>query len=141
MVIVNGVVKKISLIQYFCLCSNGIIVVNLNDGDELIGVLIMYGDDDIMLFFDEGKVVCFNEKLCDLEIGEVKLDLEIGEEFYVLCLMGWIVIGVCGIKFQEGQKVVLLIVFKGDGVILIVIENGYGKCILLVDYLVKSCVI
>lgn len=97
MVMVNGMVKKIDLSLYFCLCLSGIIVVNLNEGDELIGVDIIYGDDDIMLFFDVGKVVCFNEKFCDSEIGEVKCDLEIGEEFLVFCFMGRIVIGVCGI--------------------------------------------
>lgn len=97
MVMVNGMVKKIDLSLYFCLCLSGIIVVNLNEGDEFIGVDIIYGDDDIMLFFDVGKVVWFNEKFCDSEIGEVKCDFEIGEELLVLCLMGCIVIGVCGI--------------------------------------------
>merc|ERR1712000_417655 len=61
----NGVVKKTSLTMYSRPRSSGIIAVNLNEGDELIGVAITHGDDDIMLFSDAGKVVRFNEKLRD----------------------------------------------------------------------------
>ena len=134
----NGVVKKTSLTQYSRPRSNGIIAVNLNDGDELIGVSITHGDDDIMLFSDEGKVVRFNEKLRDSETGEVKLDPETGEELYALRPMGRTATGVRGIKLQEGQKVVSLIVPKGDGAILTATENGYGKRTPLADYPAKS---
>ncbi|BBO27890.1 DNA gyrase subunit A [Alteromonas sp. I4] len=134
----NGVVKKTSLTQYSRPRSNGIIAVNLNDGDELIGVSITHGDDDIMLFSDEGKVVRFNEKLRDSETGEVKLDPETGEELYALRPMGRTATGVRGIKLQDGQKVVSLIVPKGDGAILTATENGYGKRTPLADYPAKS---
>ena len=134
----NGVVKKTSLTQYSRPRSNGIIAVNLNDGDELIGVSITHGDDDIMLFSDEGKVVRFNEKLRDSETGEVRLDPETGEELYALRPMGRTATGVRGIKLQEGQKVVSLIVPKGDGAILTATENGYGKRTPLADYPAKS---
>ncbi len=134
----NGVVKKTSLTQYSRPRSNGIIAVNLNDGDELIGVSITHGDDDIMLFSDEGKVVRFNEKLRDSETGEVKLDPETGEELYALRPMGRTATGVRGIKLQEGQKVVSLIVPKGDGAILTATENGFGKRTPLADYPAKS---
>lgn len=134
----NGLVKKTSLTQYSRPRSNGIIAVNLNDGDELIGVAITHGDDDIMLFSDEGKVVRFNEKLRDSETGEVKLDPETGEELYALRPMGRTATGVRGIKLQEGQKVVSLIVPNGDGAILTATENGYGKRTPLADYPAKS---
>lgn len=134
----NGVVKKTSLTQYSRPRSNGIIAVNLNDGDELIGVAITLGDDDIMLFSDEGKVVRFNEKLRDSETGEVKLDPETGEELFALRPMGRTATGVRGIKLQDGQKVVSLIVPRGDGAILTATENGYGKRTPLADYPAKS---
>ena len=91
-----------------------------------------------MLFSDEGKVVRFNEKLRDSETGEVKLDPETGEELYALRPMGRTATGVRGIKLQEGQKVVSLIVPKGDGAILTATENGYGKRTPLADYPAKS---
>ncbi len=57
----NGTVKKTSLTEYSRPRSNGIIAVNLNEGDQLIGVDITDGNSQIMLFSDDGKVVRFNE--------------------------------------------------------------------------------
>ncbi|MDY6929380.1 MAG: DNA topoisomerase (ATP-hydrolyzing) subunit A [Pseudomonadota bacterium] len=134
----NGVVKKTSLTMYSRPRSSGIIAVNLNDGDELIGVAITHGDDDIMLFSDAGKVVRFNEKLRDSETGAVKLDPETGEELLALRPMGRTATGVRGIKMPDGQKVVSLIVPRGDGAVLTATENGYGKRTPLEDYPAKS---
>ncbi|MBR9793040.1 MAG: DNA topoisomerase (ATP-hydrolyzing) subunit A [Gammaproteobacteria bacterium] len=134
----NGVVKKTSLTMYSRPRSSGIIAVNLNEGDELIGVAITHGDDDIMLFSDAGKVVRFNEKLRDSETGAVKLDPETGEELLALRPMGRTATGVRGIKMPDGQKVVSLIVPRGDGAVLTATENGYGKRTPLEDYPAKS---
>ncbi|MEC7691804.1 MAG: DNA topoisomerase (ATP-hydrolyzing) subunit A [Pseudomonadota bacterium] len=134
----NGTVKKTDLSLYSRPRSSGIIAVNLNEGDELIGVSITHGDDDIMLFSDEGKVVRFNEKLRDSETGEVKRDPVTGEELQALRPMGRTATGVRGIKLQEGQRVVSLIVPRGDGAILTATENGYGKRTPLEDYPAKS---
>ena len=79
-----------------------------------------------MLFSDAGKVVRFNEKLRDSETGEVKRDPETGEELLALRPMGRTATGVRGIRLQDGQKVVSLIVPKGDGPILTATENGFG---------------
>ncbi|GGF58101.1 DNA topoisomerase (ATP-hydrolyzing) subunit A [Alteromonas lipolytica] len=133
-----GVVKKTSLTMYSRPRSSGIIAVNLNEGDELIGVAITHGDDDIMLFSDAGKVVRFNEKLRDSETGAVKLDPETGEELLALRPMGRTATGVRGIKMPDDQKVVSLIVPRGDGAILTATENGYGKRTPLDDYPAKS---
>jgi DNA gyrase subunit A len=110
----------------------------LNEGDELIGVDITNGEDDIMLFSDEGKVVRFNEKARDSETGAVKRDPETGEEILAIRPMGRTATGVRGIKLQEGQRVVSLIVPRGEGAILTVTENGFGKRTPLVDYPAKS---
>ena len=134
----NGTVKKTDLSLYSRPRSSGIIAVNLNEGDELIGVDITHGDDDIMLFSDAGKVVRFNEKLRDSETGEVKRDPETGEELLALRPMGRTATGVRGIRLQDGQKVVSLIVPKGDGPILTATENGFGKRTPLEDYPAKS---
>jgi DNA gyrase subunit A len=58
----NGTVKKTELTQYSRPRANGIIAVNLNDGNELIGVDLTDGESEIMLFSDAGKVVRFSEE-------------------------------------------------------------------------------
>jgi len=134
----NGTVKKTSLTLYSRPRSNGIIAVNLNEGDELIGVDITNGEDDIMLFSDQGKVVRFNEKARDSETGEVKLDAETGEQILAIRPMGRTATGVRGIRLKDGQKVVSMIVPKGEGAVLTVTENGFGKRTPLADYPAKS---
>ncbi|QYJ99788.1 DNA gyrase subunit A [Shewanella psychrotolerans] len=134
----HGTVKKTALTAYSNPRSNGIIAVNLKDGDQLIGVDITDGNDDIMLFSNEGKVVRFNEKARSSETGEVKIDPETGEEVIALRAMGRTATGVRGIKLEDGQQVVSLIVPKGDGAILTVTENGYGKRTDLAEYPAKS---
>ena len=134
----NGTVKKTALSQYSRPRANGIIAVNLNDGDELIGVDITDGSSDIMLFSDAGKVVRFNEKARDSETGAVKLDPETGEEILALRPMGRTATGVRGIRLKDDQKVVSLIVPQGDGAILTATENGFGKRTPVEDYPAKS---
>ncbi|MCL1137246.1 DNA gyrase subunit A [Shewanella pneumatophori] len=134
----HGTVKKTALTAYSNPRANGIIAVNLKDGDQLIGVDITDGNDDIMLFSNEGKVVRFNEKARSSETGEVKIDPETGEEVIALRAMGRTATGVRGIKLEDGQTVVSLIVPKGEGAILTVTENGYGKRTELSEYPAKS---
>jgi DNA gyrase subunit A len=134
----NGTVKKTALTSYSRPRANGIIAVNLNDGDELIGVDITNGNDDIMLFSDAGKVVRFNEKQREAETGNIKLDPETGEELLALRPMGRTATGVRGIRLKDGQKVISLIVPKGDGAILTATENGFGKRTPVADYPAKS---
>lgn len=134
----HGTVKKTPLTAYSNPRANGIIAVNLKDGDQLIGVDITNGNDEIMLFSDAGKVVRFNEKVKDSETGEAKRDPETGDEVLALRPMGRTATGVRGIRLEDGQQVVSLIVPKNDGDILTVTENGYGKRTLLEEYPAKS---
>jgi DNA gyrase subunit A len=114
----NGTVKKTSLTDYSRPRANGIIAVNLNEGDELIGVDLTDGDSEVMLFSDAGKVVRFHEQ-------QVRS-------------MGRTATGVRGIKLQDEQRVVSLIVPRGDGEILTATVNGYGKRTPLEEYPAKS---
>jgi DNA gyrase subunit A len=134
----SGTVKKTPLKAYSNQRNGGIIALNLRDDDTLIGVDITNGENDIMLFSDEGKVVRFNEKQRDNETGEVKIDPETGEEIHALRAMGRTATGVRGIRLEGEQKVVSLIVPKNDGPILTVTENGYGKRTALEEYPAKS---
>ncbi|ATD06356.1 DNA gyrase subunit A [Pseudoalteromonas piscicida] len=134
----SGIVKKTPLTAYSRQRASGIIAINLNEGDSLIGANITTGENDIMLFTEHGKVVRFNEKQRDSETGEVKRDPETGEEMLALRPMGRTATGVRGIKMPDDVKVVSLIVPQSDGAILTVTENGYGKRTPLEEYPAKS---
>lgn len=114
----SGTVKKTSLKDFSRPRSAGIIAVNLNEGDELIGVDLTAGKNEVMLFSARGKVVRFAEN--------------------AVRPMGRTATGVRGIKLQADDKVVSLIVPRGEGDILTVTENGYGKRTEQSEYPTKS---
>lgn len=118
MVIFNGVVKCIELVKFVKLCSNGLIVVCLQEGEYLVNVVIIQGDEDVVLVVGNGKVVCFQE--------------------FKVWVMGCIVCGVCGMKVVEGEEVIVLMVLQEGGQMLVVFENGYGKCIDLSEFFIKG---
>ncbi|AHN24863.1 DNA gyrase subunit A [Gilliamella apicola] len=133
----QGTVKKTSLIEFSRPRTGGIIAINLRDDDELIGVDLTSNEtsetvddelnddviidetdndeevsqisntEDIMLFSANGKVVRF-------PANKVRS-------------MGRTATGVRGIKLEGDDKVVSLIVPRGDGAILTATQNGYGK--------------
>jgi len=114
----NGSVKKTELIHYSRPRANGIIAINLNDGNELIGVDLTDGSSEIMLFSDAGKVVRFAEE-------QVRP-------------MGRTATGVRGIRIADTERVVSLIIPNKEGDILTATENGFGKCTLVSEYPAKS---
>ncbi|RBW44502.1 DNA gyrase subunit A [Psychromonas sp. B3M02] len=139
----NGTVKKTALSAYSRPRSSGLIAINLTDDNELIGVALTDGTNEIMLFSDAGKVVRFKEaeesEVTDEE-GNVVLDENGNPEikFKGVRPMGRTATGVRGIKLNEGGKVVSLIVPNETGHILTTTENGYGKRTPLEDYSSKS---
>ncbi|XNM81444.1 DNA topoisomerase (ATP-hydrolyzing) subunit A [Escherichia coli] len=114
----NGTVKKTVLTEFNRLRTAGKVAIKLVDGDELIGVDLTSGEDEVMLFSAEGKVVRFKE-------SSVRA-------------MGCNTTGVRGIRLGEGDKVVSLIVPRGDGAILTATQNGYGKRTAVAEYPTKS---
>ena len=107
MVTKAGTVKKVPLSAFSRPRSNGIIAIDLNENDRLVGVDITDGTKDIMLFSDAGKVIRFDEKL--------------------IRPMGRTARGVRGIRLGADQSVISLVVAKPDGTILTATELGYGK--------------
>mgnify|MGYP000256443588 CR=1 FL=1 len=101
----------------------------------------MTGAPTIVKDQKSGKVMLIHGSSGD-EFGVVgKLfarDPETGEELLALRPMGRTATGVRGIRLQDGQKVVSLIVPKGDGPVLTATENGFGKRTPLEDYPAKS---
>jgi DNA gyrase subunit A len=102
-----GTVKKVPLDAFSRPRSNGIIAVDLDENDRLVGVDITDGSKDIMLFSDAGKVIRFDENL--------------------VRPMGRTARGVRGIRLGGDQSVISLVVARAEGTILTATEFGYGK--------------
>jgi DNA gyrase subunit A len=102
----KGIVKKTPLSDYSRPRANGIWAIDLPGDDELVNVSLTDGEQDIMLFSSSGKCIRFAE-------SDVRS-------------MGRVARGVIGIRIQDKQEVVSMLVV-GDGDILTVTENGFGK--------------
>jgi DNA gyrase subunit A len=110
----KGVVKKVSLEEFSRPRSSGIIAVDLDAGDCLIGVDLSNGSQDIMLFTDAGKVIRFSE-------DDVRTT-------------GRTARGVRGVKLKDDQSVVSLVVIADEGDILTTTERGFGKRTPVTEY-------
>ena len=111
----EGVVKKTSLSDYSRPRPSGIIAVDLDEGDRLIGVALTDGKHDVMLFSDEGKAVRFDE-------NDVRP-------------MGRGARGVRGMNIAKGGKVIALLVAENETQsVLTATENGYGKRTSIAEY-------
>jgi DNA gyrase subunit A len=104
-----GQVKKTDLMAYSNIRSSGLIAVNLQEDDELIGVRITNGQHEILLATREGMAIRFHED----QVRPMGRDTR----------------GVKGIDLREGDQVVGMAVVEkgGPGSVLIVSEKGYGK--------------
>lgn len=103
----NGTVKKSPLVDFARQRSTGLIAIELEGDNTLVGVAITDGTKDVMLFSSSGKVIRFAE-------SNVRA-------------MGRAARGVRGIKLKSGEKMISLIIPAAGGQILIASENGYGK--------------
>jgi len=111
----QGVVKKTSLSDFSRPRPSGIIAVDLDEGDRLMGVAITDGKHDVMLFSDEGKAVRFDE-------NDVRP-------------MGRGARGVRGMNLAKGGRVIAMLVAENEEQgVLTATENGYGKRTPIVEY-------
>ncbi len=110
-----GVVKKSALSDFSNPRKAGIIAVDLDDGDFLIGAALTDGQHDVMLFSDSGKAVRFDE-------NDVRP-------------MGRTARGVRGMNLEDGQQVIALLVAENEQQsVLTATENGYGKRTPITEY-------
>ena len=110
-----GVVKKSALSDFSNPRKAGIIAVDLDDGDFLIGAALTDGSHDVMLFSDAGKAVRFDE-------NDVRP-------------MGRTARGVRGMNLEEGQQVIALLVAENEHQsVLTATENGFGKRTPITEY-------
>ena len=114
----KGTVKKTSLMDFSRPRANGIIALDLDGDDRLVGVALTNGKSNVMLFSSSGKAIRFNEQ-------DVRP-------------MGRTARGVRGIRLGKGQKVIALIIVEQDGKILTATENGFGKRTLIDEFSVQG---
>ena len=142
----GGIVKKTALTEFSRPRSNGIIAVNLRDEDELIGVDITDGSNEIMLFSAQGRVVRFNENAVRpmsrqaTGVRGIKLALtnEISDEESAVEVEDVLEDNTDEALDLNIDKVVSLVVPKNEGEILTATQNGYGKRTKLAEYPTKS---
>ena len=110
-----GTVKKTPLKDFSNPRKAGIIAVDLDEGDFLIGAALTDGKHDVMLFSDAGKAVRFDE-------NDVRP-------------MGRTARGVRGMNLEEGQNVIALLVAENEQQsVLTATENGFGKRTPITEY-------
>ncbi len=103
----NGTVKKTELMAYANPRKAGIIAINIDDGDEVIGVRLTDGQQEVILSTRDGQAIRFKEE-------DVRP-------------MGRNAGGVRGITLEPGDSVVGVAVASPGGTLLAVAEHGYGK--------------
>ncbi|MCL4471837.1 MAG: DNA gyrase subunit A [Sulfuricella sp.] len=111
----SGIVKKTPLSDFSRPTKRGIIAINLDEDDYLIGVDITDGQHDVMLFSDGGKAVRFEE-------SDVRATGRVSR-------------GVIGMRLAKGKQVISLLVAQNETQsVLTATENGYGKRTSITEY-------
>ena len=113
----NGTVKKTSLEAYSRPRANGVIAINIVEGDEVVDVRLTNGKNELILADRNGRAVRFNES-------------------DVRC-MGRVSTGVRGMKLDEGDDAVIGMIVVNDAsaeTVMVVSEEGYGKRSQVEDY-------
>ena len=118
MVTRNGVIKRTALDQYNNIRKNGIIAINLDEGDELCWVEITDGERNLIVATHDGMAICFKEEDARL-IGRTAR-------------------GVRAIQLAEGDYVVGFAVAVDNMQLLTVSETGYGRRSDFEDYRVQG---
>lgn len=116
----NGMIKKTALSEYSSVRKNGLLGITLKENDELIGVRLTDGEDDVVLVTSHGMSITFSEK--DVRpIGRVSQ-------------------GVIGIKLDDDDFVIGMesIISRENATLLAITENGFGKRTELDEYRVQT---
>jgi len=114
----NGTVKKTPLEQFSRRRSSGLIALELEDDNTLVGVALTDGHCDVLLMASSGKAVRFKE-------SDVRA-------------MGRTARGVRGIRLQGSHQVISLIIPQAEGYVLTASDRGYGKRTDVAEFPVKG---
>ena len=113
-----GLIKKTALSEFQNLRRTGLIAIVLREDDELMGVELTDGEQQILLATQGGMAIRFGE-------GDIRA-------------MGRVSMGVKSVDLAEGDEVVGLAVYEEGAHVLSVTENGYGKRTEIDDYRLQS---
>jgi len=113
-----GIIKRTKLSEYKNVRKNGLIAINLDEGDELAWVRITSGDDDLIVATKKGMAIRFNENDARA-IGRTAR-------------------GVKSIALNDGDEVIGMDVIREGAKILTVSETGYGRKSEPTDYRIQS---
>ena len=114
MVTKNGYIKKTALAEYANVRRNGLIAINLQEGDELDWVTPTSGKDEVIIATELGKAIRFSET----EVRAMGRDTQ----------------GVIGIKLGKGDAVAGMATVVEGGDLLVITQRGYGKRTPLSEY-------
>lgn len=118
MVTKKGVIKRSELEEYRNVRRNGVIAINLDEGDELAYVLLTSGEDNLLVATRQGMCIGFKET-------DARAIGRTGR-------------GVKAITLKEGDEVVGMTLLREGGKILTVSEKGYGRRSLSEDYRIQT---
>ena len=110
----NGLIKKTSYSEFEKIRKNGLIAITLNEGDNLIGVRLTSGRDEIMIVPKTGMAIRFSE-------SDVRN-------------MGRTAMGVKSIDLKNDDEVVSFEIPQDDKYLLVISENGFGKMTKMTEY-------
>ncbi len=117
----NGLIKKTLLEAYSRPRANGVIAINILEDDEVVGVRLTNGHNELVLANKNGRAVRFNEN--------------------TVRAMGRVSTGVRGMRLDGGDDEVIGMVVVNkpeEETIMVVSENGYGKRSMVEDYRVTN---
>ncbi len=114
----KGEVKKTAMDEFEVVRRSGLIAMDLEEDDKLIGAKLAHADDDVLMITAQGKAIRFT-------VAELRSASRISG-------------GVRGIRLAKGDKVVSLNLAPKGGELLVVTENGYGKRTPIEDYPTQS---
>ena len=118
MATLRGHIKKTPAAAYAAVRRNGLIAMNLSEGDELNWVAVSNGSDEILLVTRRGKALRFSER----QVRPMGRDTQ----------------GVTGVRLQAGDLLAGMDLIRPGGHVLVVTERGYGKLTPVADYPVKN---
>ena len=113
----NGTVKKTPLEAYSRPRANGVIAINIADGDEVVDVRLTNGHNELILANRNGRAVRFDEE--------------------TIRTMGRTATGVRGMRLDDGDDAVVGMIVVNDSeteTVMVVSEEGYGKRSSVEDY-------
>ena len=116
----HGRVKKSRLADYDSSRSGGLIAINLNEGDRLIGAALCSADDDLLLVSEEGQAIRFTANDDTLRP------------------MGRATAGVKGMRFRGDDQLLAMCVVRDGDYLLVATSGGYGKRTSMEEYPVKG---